>query len=177
MTIDNSKRYKRLHNWYYIFRDTAHPDKIETNFKLRQRVLEACLEDAINGVPLSLLVVKSLREGVSDVLDGYHNKLMTPLNIGRGSQGKNEVEEGMMGLAVSYVTLCKQGEFKRNNPVEFVRQQYGVSRASVQNWVKDPLFEKWKEKPFSFSSQEQAELNLQQTGEIFRNNKMARKKA
>ena len=75
------------------------------------------------------------------------------------------------------MTLCKQGEFKRNNPVEFVRQQYGVSRATIQNWINDPSFSQYLEKPYSFTSQEQAEKNLEVTGEIFKNNKIARKKA
>jgi len=173
----NSIRYKRLHNWHYIYRSTAHPDKVETNFKLRQRVLKACLEDALNGVPLSRTAVQALNEAMGDVLSGYHNLLVSPVHIGRGAQHLNKTTETMIHVAVSYIALCKSNVFSRKNPIKFVCDHYGVSSSTVQAWYKNKKFEEWKENPRPFTSQETTENNLKVTGEIYQENKKSRIKA
>lgn len=173
----NNQRYKRLHNWYYLYRDTAKPKKVEINFKLRQRVLGNCLEDELNGKPLSRLVVRALYDGIDDVLSGYYNKLLSPVNIGRGAQGHHPIDVTMMRTAVSYIALCKAGKFKRKSHIKFVCDSYGVSRSTVQNWYDDSRFDHWRNEPLPFSSQESAEQTLLGTGEIYRNNRKGRKKA
>ena len=166
-----------MHDWYYAHRDAAALERIETNFKLRQRALADCLDDALNGKPLSKLVVRALREGVDDVISGYYNQLLSPVNIGRGAQGLHKVENTMIRTAVSYIALCKSGVFSRKNHIKIVYDSYGVSRSTVQGWYDDDMFAECRAEPFLFSSQDVAENAIQAAGEMYKNNKKARKKA
>ena len=173
----NSKRYKRLHDWYYIYRDTASDERLELNFQIRQKIILECLDDALDGVPLPRVIIKDLKENLSYTIDGYYSQLLTPVNIGRGAQELHKVESTMIGRAVNYIFLNKSKVFKRTNHMHFVGEVYGVSRETVRDWYNDDRFEKWKENPFSNPSQEHSESMLIMTGDIYKNNRKARKKA
>lgn len=174
---DNAQRYKRLHNWYYVFRDSAHPDKIELNFRLRQLIIKECLENAIKGEPLPSVIIGALNDSMSNALSGHYDLLTSPLNLKRGGQEKHRVEKTMMRIAVSYVELCKKNTFSRSNPIKFICDNYGVSTSAVQNWYNNPRFQEWVNDPFPFSSQTAAEQAIEVTGEIYKNNTKAHKKA
>ena len=177
MSKQNAARYKRLHNWYYLYRDSTSPEKIETNFKLRQRVLKACLEEALEGKPLSKLVVRALNDSMNDVLGGYYNLLTSPVDIGRGNQGLHQTDVTMIRAAVGYILLCKDKTFSRKNHIDFVARAYGVHRSSVQRWIKNKEFSELNNEPYPFPSQETAENLITHFGEIYQNGSKQRHKA
>ena len=172
----NSKRYIRLHNWYYLNRDKASQERVDLNIKLRQLILRECLKDALEGEQLSRTLILAIKEGLDDALAGHYNKLFSPTLYGQGSQKKHPTDITMIGQAVRYVSLCKQGALTRKNHINFVKECFGVSRETIRGWYKDETYSGQKDSPIPFRSENDAEETMKTYGEIYRNNKKGRKK-
>lgn len=169
------QQFIALEDWYYINREAATPQALESNLRERQKALLQCFEEYKAGNGAYFLpdrMISTIIGAMKDLQRGEAEDYFKPFSRPSKRPENHPHVDMAIVQAVRYVQHHQTGVRGFNSPryIQDVCDEYKVEPQTVRTWVKSAKYKNSPAAVITWNSLAQGRVAIQVMGEIYRNN-------